>query len=364
MRIAFLILVIIHGLIHLLGFVKAYELSEIKALTQPISKTFGAVWLIAFIMLSISALLFVFRNSNWWMFGAIAVLISQFLIIYFWQDARAGTIPNIIILIAVIIGYGVWNFNGKFVNDVKDGLMESATIRESILTEQDLQNLPEPVKNYIIYSGAIGKPKVKNFKLEFTGHIRKREPSEWMEFTTEQYSFIETSKRLFYMDATMKHLPVAGYHCFINGTAYMDIRLLSLFRVQYFDGEKMNIAETVTFFNDMCCMAPATLIDKRIKWLETTGNEVKCEFINNGISIFARLYFNDKGELTNFISDDRYGEGDNKTMINLRWATPLKDYKEINGYKIAGFAQTIYTYPEGDFCYGEFLVKNVIYNYK
>ena len=166
------------------------------------------------------------------------------------------------------------------------------------------------------------------------------------------------------MDATMKHLPVAGYHCFINGTAYMDIRLLSLFRVQYFDGEKMNIAETVTFFNDMCCMAPATLIDKRIKWLETTGNEVKCEFINNGISIFARLYFNDKGELTNFISDDRYGEGDNKTMINLRWATPLKDYKEINGYKIAGFAQTIYTYPEGDFCYGEFLVKNVIYNYK
>ena len=267
-------------------------------------------------MLSISALLFVFRNSNWWMFGAIAVLISQFLIIYFWQDARAGTIPNIIILIAVIIGYGVWNFNGKFVNDVKDGLMESATIRESILTEQDIQNLPEPVKNYIIYSGAIGKPKVKNFKLEFTGHIRKREPSEWMEFTTEQYSFIETSKRLFYMDATMKHLPVAGYHCFINGTAYMDIRLLSLFRVQYFDG------------------------------------------------IFARLYFNDKGELTNFISDDRYGEGDNKTMINLRWATPLKDYKEINGYKIAGFAQTIYTYPEGDFCYGEFLVKNVIYNYK
>ena len=51
----------------------------------------------------------------------------------------------------------------------------------------------------------------------------------------------------------MKKLPIAGFHSFKNGTAFMDIRLLSLFTVQYESGQDMGIAETVTFFNDMCC---------------------------------------------------------------------------------------------------------------
>lgn len=94
----------------------------------------------------------------------------------------------------------------------------------------------------------------------------------------------------------------------------------------------MGIAETVTFFNDMCCMAPATLIDPRIKWLETDDNKVRASFTNNGITIYAWLYFNEKGELINFISNDRYAADAGK---NLPWSTPLKEYKEINGYRLA-----------------------------
>ena len=123
----------------------------------------------------------------------------------------------------------------------------------------------------------------------------------------------------------------------------------------------MDVAETVTFFNDMFCMAPATLIDKRIQWLEVDSNKVKAAFTNNGITIFAWLYFNDKGELINFISDDRYSADAGK---KLPWSTPLKDYKEINGYKLAGYAETIYSYPKADLCYGTFSLTNIKYNSK
>ena len=74
----------------------------------------------------------------------------------------------------------------------------------------------------------------------------------------------------------------------------MDIRLLSLFKVQYQDGKEMDISETVTFFNNMCCLAPPTLIDKRIKRIEVEGNKVKASFTNN-ITVKAWLYFNEKG---------------------------------------------------------------------
>jgi hypothetical protein len=246
--------------------------------------------------------------------------------------------------------------------DVKAGIMNTSLINESILTESDIQNLPEPVKKYIRNSGSIGKPKVNNFKIELTGEIRKDEQSEWMPFTTEQYNFVEPSTRLFFMKAVMKHLPVAGYHCFKNGKASMDIRLFSLFRVQYQSGSEMDVAETVTFFNDMCVMAPATLTDNRISWMDTGRDTVKAEFTNNSITITASLLFNEMGELINFISDDRYAVSGGNGMVRIPWSTPLKDYVEVNGYKVPGYAETIYSYPEGDFCYGTFSLENVEYN--
>ena len=142
----------------------------------------------------------------------------------------------------------------------------------------------------------------------------------------------------------------------------MDIRLLSLFKVAYQSGMEMGIAETVTFFNDMCCMAPATLIDQRIKWLDSSSNTAHAAFSNNGITISARLYFNDTGELVNFISEDRYAAGDNNTMQRLRWATPLKDYREVDGYRLATRAEAIFTYPVGDLCYGTFNLRHITYN--
>ena len=262
-----------HGLIHLLGFAKAFGLADIKQLTQPVSKSFGVFWLASFFLFAIVAVMYASKSGCWWLLGLIAVLISQVLIFCFWQDAKFGTIPNAMILIATVIGHGAWSFSGKYENEVIRGLRQTESVRDSLLTEADIMKLPEPVKKYIRYTGSVGKPKVNNFRIEFVGKLRKNEQSEWMPFTSDQYNFMDTSTRLFFMKAVMKHLPVAGFHCFKNGTAFMDIRLLSLFKVQYRVGKEMDVAETVTFFNDMCCMAPATLIDKRIQWLEVDSKK-------------------------------------------------------------------------------------------
>ncbi|MBK7637018.1 MAG: hypothetical protein IPJ13_24135 [Saprospiraceae bacterium] len=139
-----------------------------------------------------------------------------------------------------------------------------------MLATDDIKHMPALVQKYLHYTGSIDKPKVHNFRIDFSGKIRSYEAKEWMPLTSEQYNFMPAT-RLFFLDATKKQIPVSGFHRFKNGKAYMDIRLLSLFKVQYMEGKEMNISETVTFFNDLCCMAPAALIDERIKWLETEG---------------------------------------------------------------------------------------------
>ncbi len=362
MKYFFLTLVLIHGAIHLPGFVKAFKIAPVEQLSSQISKFSGILWLLAFLLFMATVLTFLLKTDSWFILALISITLSSILVIFSWTDAKFGMIPNLVILIVALSAFANHSYYNKYKNETLSHIQQDAGTPANILTEADIQNLPRLVRKYMQYTGCLGKPRVKNFRIEFTGKIRKDEESGWMPFSTEQYNFVEASTRLFFMKAVMKGLPVAGFHSFKNGIAFMDIRLFSIFRVQYQDGEEMGIAETVTFFNDMCCMAPATLIDKRITWLETGNDFVRASFLNNGISVSAVLYFNDTGELINFVSDDRYAAGENNSMQKIRWSTPLKNYKDVDGFRLASSAEAIYSYPEGDFSYGTFSLIHVKYN--
>ena len=210
-KIIFSVLVALHGLIHLMGFAKAFQFAEMNQLTQPISRFLGLIWLLATLLFLSMIPAFLFNKDWWWMIALAAIICSQVLIFLSWQDAKFGTIANVTIFIFVVIGYGQWSFGNSFQDEVKIGLQQSSKNSDSTLTETDVQSLPEPIRKYLHYTGSIGKPKVNNFKVKFTGKIRKDERSEWMPFTSEQYNFQEPSTRLFFMNAMMKHLPVAGF---------------------------------------------------------------------------------------------------------------------------------------------------------
>ena len=142
MKWIFFFIVITHALIHLLGFLKAFQLAEINQLTQNISKPMGILWLIALILFLAAAIQLISNHDLWWITALAAVILSQVLIILFWQDAKFGTIANIIILLSVIAGYGFWSFENIFNNDVAVRLETSSKIEKNLLTEKDIEHLP------------------------------------------------------------------------------------------------------------------------------------------------------------------------------------------------------------------------------
>ncbi len=102
LRYIFIIVVCLHGLIHFMGFAKAFGYGDIKNLHMDIAKPVGAAWMAtAFLFIIVTILLFM-KNSSWWMLAIPAVILSQIVIIMSWQDAKFGTIANIIILFAII----------------------------------------------------------------------------------------------------------------------------------------------------------------------------------------------------------------------------------------------------------------------
>jgi hypothetical protein len=360
MKIIFTVLVTVHGLIHLMGFFKAFEYANFSQLTKDISRPMGILWLLAALLFIAAALLFLLKKDGWWIPGMIAVVISQVLIISSWQDAKFGTIANVIILIAGILALGSICFENSYRKDVKEGLLRTASLPVEMLTEADLQPLPLPVQKYLRYAGVVGKPKVNNARIVFDGQMRSR-GKDFFQFTSEQYNFLDEGTRLFFMKAKMFGVTVPGYHRFARGVATMDIRFFGLFSIVKESGDVLNHTETATLFNDMCLITPASLVDKRITWEPIDSITAKATFTNLGQTISATLYFNEQGQLINFLSNDRT---EMSIMKQLPFTTPVYGYQNLNGINIMSGGDAIYEYPEGKFTYGKFYLKDIEYNCK
>ncbi|MEQ9378217.1 MAG: hypothetical protein RIG68_23705 [Imperialibacter sp.] len=357
MRYFLAIIILLHGAIHLAGF-----RVNTPAVSSNFVKSPGVFWLAVAVMWSVTSGLLFSNWRYWWVFGMTSVFFSQILTFKYWKDAKYGTIVNVVILPWLFVSLAASNYEDQYKRDIKEGMASLTPAPQETLSNTDIEGLPLPVQKYIRYSGAIGKPKVTHFKVAFEGVLRESDTADWMSFHSEQTNFMNTPTRLFFLNATMKHLPVAGYHRYTNGEAFMDIRLISMIRVAYETGREMGVSETVTFFNDMCVMAPATLIDSRVKWLAVRGNHVQASFTTDDITVSAWLYFNEDGQLINFISDDRYAREEDGSMERRQWSTPLKDYQDFNGHRVAAYADAVYQYPNKEFCYGNFRTINVEYN--
>lgn len=112
MKIPLLVIILIHGAIHLMGFLHLsglYKFSEFSddftiALAPGPKKIIGWLWLVAFFgWLGLAVFIFIGANSMGLL--VFSVLISQFLIILQWKDAKFGTLANLLIplLIAFFI---------------------------------------------------------------------------------------------------------------------------------------------------------------------------------------------------------------------------------------------------------------------
>lgn len=364
MKVVFAALLLLHGLIHLIGPAKAFGVADMPQLTQQISKPMGLVWLGAALCYVATTVALFAWPERWWLIGSAAIVLSQVAILSSWTDARFGTIPNVIVLVGVIIGFasaGPWSLRAQFQRDVNDGLRRAASM--PLLGDADIAALPPVVQRYIRLSGAVGQPRVQNFRAHFHGRIRSGPTARWMPFTGVQYNFYDAPSRLFYMDATMFGVPVKVFHRFVGPSATMRVKLASLFPLVDASGPIMDRVETVTLFNDLCVFAPGALISPNISWQEIDATTVKATFTNLDHTVSAVLSFNTAGELIDFVADGRGAiSADGKSFVEMRWSTPLRDYRAFGVNRMASHGEGVWHAPAGNYSYLEFNIDSVEFN--
>lgn len=361
MKIAFLIIVLLHGLIHLIGFVKGFELKEVKELTLPISKPMGVLWLTATSLFLTYGILHLLNSKYAWLVGLTAIILSQVLIILFWKDAKFATIPNIIILAVSIVSFGYYNFQKVIQQETSQLLDKNISTEIRILNESDLTNLPEPVKKWLRNSGAIGKPYISYGKVDQIAELQmKPEQDNWLKATAIQYTTIDNPAFIWSVDVKMNNfVNFQGRDKFDEGKGEMLIKLNSLLNIVNERGEKLDEGTLQRYLGEMVWF-PSLALSPYITWKQIEENTAKATMTYKGTSGSGTFYFNSSGDIIKF-SALRY-KGNEKDAKRYNWEMNILGYKTFEGIKVPAKMTSTWKLEDKDWTWLKMEVTNIKYN--
>lgn len=98
MKVLISLLLLLHSILHLIGLVKAFSDDFLPTVSRKIGKSEGVLWLACAVLLFIADVYFLMDYTYWPILAIIGALLSQFLITLNWEDAKYGTILNLLIL--------------------------------------------------------------------------------------------------------------------------------------------------------------------------------------------------------------------------------------------------------------------------
>lgn len=358
-RIILAAILLIHGLIHLLGFAKAFKLADIPQLTQPIAKSAGVLWLLTFLFFVIAGALLAFKKDSWWMVAIPAVILSQMLILVSWEDAKFGTIANIIVIIGIVIGYGVWNFN-RTTNKELQSLLPAHSLPSEWITEADLAGLPPVVQRWLKRANIIGKERIYTVHLFQKGKMRTTPQGAWMPVEAEQY--FTTDSPGFIWVADVKMMPIlhlSGRDKFVNGKGNMLIKALSLVSVADAKGAETDQGAALRYLAEIIWF-PTAALNHYIHWEEIDASSAKATLTYGDRTVSGIFYFNLDSDMIGFEAHRYYDRKGGATLE--KWHIESTEYGERNGIRMPVASEVTWKLKEGDFTWYKLKIPNVIYN--
>lgn len=361
-KILFTILLALHGLIHLLGFVKAFELSPVKALTLPISKFWGCIWLLAavFFVLTIAIL---WSNSRWWWLVALSgVVVSQVLIFSFWSDARFGTIANIIILVVVAIGYGQFDFKKMVLREIADIESIQPQLQPEVVSEKRVAQLPTLVQNWMNASGMIGGQEIRHVRLKQNFNLKLQpDQKEWYSGTAFQKVWTKEPAFIWTLDLQMMSvIQVAGRDRFANGKGAMLIKMLSLVPMaNEQDNPRIDQGALQRYLAEMLWY-PSLALSEFVSWKSVNENSAIATMDYRGTSGECTFFFNSEG-MPERVSAMRYRGGDEDAELT-EWVVEVQELGRMGGLKIPAKCAVTWKLDSGDWTWAELEVTEVVFN--
>lgn len=366
MKALLLLLIVFHGLIHFIGFARSWNIFEFKdfmgrtlfVIPEYAHKPLGLLWLTSMLLFLLTAVR-IMTGSYWWVVAAIAVLISQALIIIFWKDAKAGTLANLLILTLAIINFADWSFNRFVQNEIRDIINKENSTASGAVSITSIKELPECVQSWLIASGALGKKTIKTVHLKQKGEMRTSPNGSWMFTHAEQFFNIDKPAFIWRVRVNMNALIwYTGRDKFKDGSGSMLIKLFSLIPLVNSSGREIDQGTLLRFMGEMCWF-PSAAVSPYIKWETLDKNSVKAT-IRFGLTEASGIFrFDTNGNVLSFSAKRYMANGKSATLED--WYVPCREWKVLNGFKIPVKGEVIWSLKSGNFSYYKWEITEINY---
>lgn len=361
MKYLFSLLLFVHGIIHLMGFAKGFGLGKLSALTKYISKPTALLWLLAALLFVTAAILSVVKKENWSLFTAAATVLSQLLIVWYWKDAKAGTVANVVILLFTVPALGEWQFNRIYKQEVQQLLSQQSAVTAHAITNEQLQLLPAVVQTWLQASGIVGHPPIQHVYLQQRGEMKSKPAADWIPFEAEQYFTVNPPA--FIWKTKIRPSPflfINGRDQYKEGKGNMLIKAYSLFTIANGKGPQTDQGTLVRYLAEICWF-PSAALSNYIKWEEVNDSTAKATMQYSGITASGIFYFNSKGDLQKFEAD-RYYNNNNSSSLE-KWQVTCVHHQTVNGIRIPVKSNVTWKLKEGDFKWLELEISNIQFTF-
>jgi hypothetical protein len=357
MRYAYIFIIVIHGLIHLVGWFKAMGWAENSPLTAPISRSMGGFWALTALLLVSYAVIYGLRMPASWMLGLAAMCLSQGLIIMYWTDARYGTILNMLMLIAILFSYGEWQFKRQ-ARQAENALLAGQPQPRQTLS--DTSQLPPPVKKWVVRSGALDKAGMAY------GEIRQRlqlktavDQETFFPATAQQLTRIDTPGFLWEVEVSMNPVMwMRGRDSYQAGKGTMNIWLNSLIPVVQEAGPKIDEGAMQRFLGEMVWF-PQQALQPYIKWESIDAESARATMSWGGISASGVFSFAKNGDFIRFDAMRYYGadpDGD-----RIPWILTVQNYEVFEGVRVPSHLEASWELDSGHWTWLKMEVDSIRY---
>lgn len=342
MRYFLTVLIFIHGLISLMGFLKAFQLLEIKQFELEISRIAGLFWLLSSVLLLTSSVFIISRSELFWVVGGTALILSQIMILWFWKDAKFGTILNVVLLVLVVINFSMWNHHR--IGTEKGKSIMSMNNPRAFKTNKEL---PELIQTWMNYVGSESDyfPLAVQFKQK--GRLRLAPDKDWLNFNANQYITLDPPSFLWAARVgDGEIMQFSGVDQYLNGKGNMNIALYGLIDVVDASGNQIDEGTAIRYLGEIVWY-PWMARSRFIQWEAVDDQTMLATFSYKDIEVEGTFTFNKKG-VPVLYKAMRYNE-ERKKEVPWRVEIDAHSYSDFEGVKIPTSASVIWEYDEGDF---------------
>ncbi len=363
LRYLLLVLLSVHGLLHLIGFISAYRLANINQLSSIPSKTTGITWLIATLLFTIAIIQYLNKKDYWWMIASLAIILSQTLIILNWKDARFGSVVNLVLLVPLLLAFAHWKFNTNYQKEVNRIHSQNIPQPYIIVRSNMLHHLPVPVRRWLEVSNIVGKPITQSAFLHQKGEMKTEPNGKWIPFEAEQYTSISNAAFIWKTEIQASpFLVISGVDKLESEAGTMTMKLYNLFPVTQSSGPAIDQGALLRYLAEICWM-PSASLNKNIQWEQIDSVSARAIIQSGHVKVSGIFIFNQNGDFERFEADRYYTKGKEKPRLE-KWvvSTLPGAYKQFDGVRIPYKSELTWHLKEGEYNWLRLELIDIDYN--